>query len=849
MTTTHPDEGRRSVAAPAVWGKVPPRNKNFTGREELLERLYAGMTAGSTGQVTVVLPKVLPHALHGLGGVGKTQMAVEFAYRYRHKYDLVWWISADQRVLIRSSLAALAPQLDLPSAAAIGVEDAANAALDALRRGEPYDRWLLVFDNADEPEEIRDVIPEGPGHVLITSRNHRWEDVVEAVPVDVFTREESIAFLAKRVRKAITPEDADRLAEQLGDLPLALEQAGALQARTGMSIDQYIELLNEHTSQLLDEGKSTEYPISMTAAWNLSVSKLSERRPEAIDLLRCCAFFGPEPIPRDVFSQRISGLDPRLSEVLANPIKMSRAVGELGRFALARIDPGSRTIQVHRLIQALVRDELEPEERATHLADVHQLLTGMPLGNPEESVNWGRHGSILGHVVPARVQESRDLKVRDFALNLARYLYMSGDSFALEFVNLFIHQWEKDSGPDDFHVLKAYREQGNILRQLGKYTEVYELNQKTHENMRRVGMPDDELLLLVNSMGGDLRARGDLAKALEHDEDSVRRHEAAFGRDDPRTYRAKNNLALDYCLTSRFDQARELHEAAYIGLQDAQAGAATVLVHWNALARAVRLSGDYSEACDLGEEALAYGLEYLGAEHPVYLWTAKDLSIAWRRLGELGKALDMCTDVHGRYVRRYGLDHPDTLAAAMSLANVQRNNGQEEEGLKLAADTVTRYPRIYGDDHPYTLACTGNLALLHRTCQEPAKALELNETILDKLEHRLGRNHHYYLTVATNLASDLAKLERYEEAVERGRDTYTRLAELVGANHPMALASAANLSADLNHLGTSDAMEEAEGLRQDLRSRYAQKLNLEHPDAVAFLEGRHLDLDFDPPPI
>jgi tetratricopeptide (TPR) repeat protein len=848
VTGPEPSDVRRSKA-PEVWGKIPPRNKNFTGREELLEKLRSGITAGTTGQVTVVLPRVLPHALHGLGGVGKTQMAVEYAHRYSGDYDLVWWISADQRVLIRSSLAALAPHLGLPSAAAIGVEDAANAALDALRRGQPYNRWLLIFDNADEPEEIRDVIPDGPGHVLITSRNHRWEDVVEAVPVDVFTREESITFLNKRVRKSIAPDDADRLAEQLGDLPLALEQAGALQAETGMSVDEYIELLEEHTSQLLDEGKSTEYPISMTAAWNLSVSRLGERRPEAIDLLRCCAFFGPEPIPRDVFSQRISGLSPQLTRLLSNPIQLSRAVGELGRFALARIDPSSRTIQVHRLIQALVRDELEPEERLRHLTDVHRLLTGLQLGNPEESANWGRYGSILGHVVPSKVQESRDPRARDFALDLARYLYMSGDGYAQEFVNLFVDQWEKDSGPDDPHVLKANREQGNILRQLGQYNEVYELNQATLEKMQRAGTPDDELLLLVNSIGGDLRARGDFAAALQHDEESVRRHEEAFGPEDPRTFRAKNNLALDYSLTSRFRQAREMHEAAFIGLQDAQAGAATVLVHWNALARAVRLSGDYAEACDLGEEALAYGLEYLGGEHPAYLLTAKDLSIAWRRFGELDKALEMCTDVHARYVRRYGLDHPDTLAAAMSLANVQRNNGQEQEGLELAADTVKRYPRAYGTDHPYYLACTGNLALLHRTCHDPAKARELNEQTLENLERRLGRDHHYYLTVAANLASDLAALGEYDMAVARGRDTYDRFTALVGHDHPMALACAANLSADLQRLGTSEAAEEAAALREDTRRRYAQKLNLEHPDAIAFLENRHLDLDFDPPPI
>ncbi|MCK2214325.1 FxSxx-COOH system tetratricopeptide repeat protein [Actinomadura sp. ATCC 31491] len=848
MAGTQPGEGRRSTA-PEVWGRVPPRNKNFTGRQELLEKLRAGMTAEARGQVTVVIPQVLPHALHGLGGVGKTQMAVEYAYRYRGEYDLVWWISADQRVLIRSSLASLAPHLGLPDAAAIGVEDAANAALDALRRGKPYDRWLLIFDNADEPEEILDIIPNGPGHVLITSRNHRWEDVVEAVPVDVFAREESVAFLSKRIRRAIAPEDADRLAEQLGDLPLALEQAGALQAETGMPVDEYIELLNKHTSQLLDEGKPTEYPISMTAAWNLSVSRLSERRPEAVDLLRCCAFFGPEPIPRDVFSQRGTGLSPGLAELLDNPIKLSRSMGELGRFALARIDPGSRTIQVHRLIQALVRDELDPEERATHLADVHHLLTGLDLGNPDESVNWGRYGGVLAHVVPSRLQESQDARVRDFALSLARYLFMSSDGYAQEFVNLFIHQWEKDSGPDDPHVLRAYREQGNILRQLGRYNEVYELNQKTLAKMRRVGTPDDELLLLVSGIGGDLRARGDFAAALEHDEDSVRRHAAAFGPGDHRTLRAKNNLGLDYCLTSRFEQARELHENTLLEIRDTKSGAATIVGCWNALARAVRLNGDYAEACDIGEEVLAYGLEYLGGEHPMYLYTAKDLSIAWRRLGELDKALEMSTDVHGRYVRRYGLDHPDTLASAMSLANVQRNNGQEQEGLELATDTVNRYPRVYGTNHPYYLTCQGNLALLYRTCQEPAKARELNEETLHSIEQRLGRNHHYYLTVATNLASDLAALGQYEAAVERGRDTHRRLVELVGENHPMALACAANLSIDLKRLGTPEAVEEGALLREDTRSRYAQRLGLEHPDAAAFLAERHLDLDFDPPPI
>ena len=180
---------------------------------------------------------------------------------------------------------------------AAGIDGLIAAVLDALRRGEPYSRWLLIFDNADQPEEINDLIPRGPGDVLITSRNHRWDAVINTVPMDVFLRAESTEFLRKRV-PSLTATDADRLADELGDLPLALEQAGAMLSETGMPVDEYLRLLNEQVTRIMAEGKSTDYPNSMTAAWKLSVDALQERLPQALELLRCCAFFGPEPIPR-----------------------------------------------------------------------------------------------------------------------------------------------------------------------------------------------------------------------------------------------------------------------------------------------------------------------------------------------------------------------------------------------------------------------------------------------------------------------------------------------------------------------------------------------------------------------
>jgi tetratricopeptide (TPR) repeat protein len=843
VISSQPDPSPTAERIPQVWGKVPPQNKNFTGRTDLLARLRGGLA----NQVTAVVP----HALHGLGGVGKTQMAVEYAYRYRSDYDLVWWIPADQPVLVRSSLASLAQHLGLPSASVSGVEDAANAVLDALRRGEPYTDWLLIFDNADEPEELTDVLPQGPGHVLITSRNHRWAGIVDAVPVDVFTRKESVEFLTRRVPRGITPEDADRLAEELGDLPLALEQAGALHAETGIAVAEYLRLLTQRTSQLLSQGKPTEYPVSMTAAWALSVASLEEKLPEALDLLRYCAFFGPEPIPRDAFSKVVPGLSPQLASLIEDPIRLGRAIGELGRFALARLDIPARTIQVHRLIQALVRDELPEAEQDRLRHEVHMLLAGYTPSDPSNANNWNTYLNALGHFGPAGVAQCQAPDVRKLALNMITYLYSSADyPSARSFVQSFIEEWTATSGTDHEDVLKLHVELGNLLRELGQYEEAAERNIQTLNAAEKALGPDhDTTLRALRGRAADLRASGNFQQAHETDEETLRRYEAKFGSQDWSTWRAINSVALDYGLKSDYPNARSRLEQVLrdVRAQDgASADPGSYLNFYTGLVRTVRLGGDYAEACDLGEDAYAFGIEQLGPEHSWTLRAGKDLSIAWRRAGDYDRALEVAEEIHQRYVRILGLDHPDTLAAAVCLANIQRTIGQFQEALVLADDTVRRYPRVYAAEHPYNHACAGNLAVLRRITGDPEIARKINEDALTGLEVKLGRDHHYSLTVAINLASDLAAIGETESAYRLCSGSLRRLRALLGDNHPLTLSAAANTLADLRALGRDD---EATALYNDTEERYRRTLTLDHPDAQVFLEGRRLDADFDPPPI
>jgi tetratricopeptide (TPR) repeat protein len=832
-----------------VWGDVPQRNKNFTGRAEILDRLRRD----ASSKITAVLPREdpLPQALQGLGGVGKTAIAVEYAYRYRSDYDVVWWIPSEQLPLVRASLAALAGRLGLQEAMATGIEGATAAALDALRRGHPYSRWLLIFDNADQPEDFREYIPRGSGDVLITSRNHRWQATIDTVQVDVFNRPESKEFLKKRAPVQVTDPDANRLADKLGDLPLALDQAGAMLAESGMPVDEYIALLDEKITQIMAEGRSAEYPRPVTAAWTLSVEKVRQQLPQAQDLLRCCAFFGPDPIPRDVFRRGTQATGTRVSDLMTDPILLARAIRELGRYALVTI--GGRAISVHRLVQALLRDELDKEEQERYRNDVHAIIAAAAPADPSDDRQWPRYRELLPHVTSEAtgMAGSRDPQVREFVLNTIRYLYLSGDvASCIALADDCIAQWTADSGPDAPAVVAAKRHYGDLLRQIGRYSDAYRLVEEAMGTARKeLGESDRLTLALRNAFGGDLRANGNFPEALRLDEETLHLHEEELGMDDPQTLRIITNLGNDYGLNGKYREAEELCRRAHILSSQAASGvsATEVLISWYTLAWAVRMQGRYTEARDVGEEALDYGRERLGPDHFTTLRTAIGLSVSQRRITPARQeAVQTARDSYDTCQKRFGDSHPDTMAAAINLANYLRVNGMLDDAFALAEETVARYPAVYGPDHPYNYGCTGNLALMQRVYGDLAEARRLNESALEGFDRRLTRDHFYSLTVAINLASDLSLLNEPAAARALSEDTLERLVKVLGKDHPLTLGCAANLTVDLRNDG---AAEEADSLHADTMSRYASTLGLSHPDAVVAAEGRRLDFDFDPPPI
>ena len=341
-------------ALPAVW-RVPPRNAHFTGRDGMLAELRRRLRVGK-GTLVV-------QALYGLGGVGKTQLALEYAHRFAADYQLVWWIDAEQPVLIPEQLAALAARLGLPPGPTVA---ATVERLIAELRGRAG--WLLIFDNAERPADIAGYRPDGPGHVLITSRFPGWGALGGRLEVDVLARAETMALLQARL-PALGIELADKLAAELGDLPLAAAQAAGYLEQTDLPPVDYLRRFRTRRASLLARGEVLGYHGRLDTAWALSLDRLREQDPAAVQLLQLAAFLAPEPIPLALFSGPPDRLDEPLRSTAADPDGLDDTIGALVEYSLVRRHPNG--FQLHRLVQAVIRHQLAPDRQQ---ATVEQVL-------------------------------------------------------------------------------------------------------------------------------------------------------------------------------------------------------------------------------------------------------------------------------------------------------------------------------------------------------------------------------------------------------------------------------------------------------------------------------------------
>ena len=771
---------------PSIWN-VPARNADFTGRAAILEKLRDKLAGGG---VTVVVAQ----ALYGLGGVGKTQLALEYVHRFMADYDLVRWVPSERSEEIGGALADLARRMGLK--VGDNVAEAASAALEELRR-DTTPHWLLIFDNADDPKQLEPYLPTGSGHVIITSRYQAWTHSAEPLEVDVFTRDESVAHLLRHVPD-LDLADAKRVADALGHLPLAVEQASAWLEQTGMTAQAYVAELTTQATRILALNQPPDYQTPVVATWNLSFERLKERSPAAVRLLQLLAFFSPGPIAMNLFycdelNIALLPFDETMSEQLMFP----RVIREISRFALVKVDQASNSVQIHRLVQAVIRSQMTGEEQQEVQHEVHKILAANRprQGETDDPSNWATYDIIWPHLGPSQAEECDDPRTRQLLIDWVRYQWKHGEyegclNLAERLQNLWVHQL----GADHSQTLHLQFQVANALRSQGSFNEARDLDMYVLQRQREVLGPDHLLTLMTaGSLGADLRALGEFQAALALDRETYETFKEEFGEDFPRTLFAAHNLACS-----------------------------------------LRLVGDYAAARRLDQETLDRRRVVLSPDHPYTLYTASNLANDMRAAGAFRESVELLRTTWEGYRRVLGDDMIDTLRAATGLAVSLRKAGEQAEAMNLARDTYERYERRYGADSPDARLCTINLACDYAAVGNMPKAVALVISVRGALEGSLGADHPNTLVAANNMACYLRSSDQLDEALKLTEDTMRRMRRKLGEMHPLTLSCAINLA---NCFGDAGELAAAEALERETISRLEKALGHDHPDILACQAG------------
>lgn len=825
---------------PAIWN-VSARNVAFTGRGVILHRLRSQLVGGSSAAV-------LPQTLFGLGGVGKTQVALEYAHRFRADYDLVWWISAENTERVNAAYEELARRLGIP--VSDNVAPVIEAVRERLRLGEPYGRWLLIFDNAGEPDDLRGYFPGGSsGHIVITSRNQAWSTVAAALEVDVFSREESLEHINRRV-PGLAADDALRVAEALGYLPIAIEQAAAWLAETGMPAATFLEELETEADRVLSLSQPVDYPHPVAVTWQLALGQLQENSPASVRLLQLCAFFAAEPISMQLLysDEMMEALLP-YDDTLREKLVLGRVIQEIGKFALAKVDQGNNTIQVHRLVQAVIRSGLSPEEQAHACHAVHRILVGARprQGDVDDPENWLRYHLIWQHLEPSHATECTEEETRQLLTDRVRYLWKRGDyDSALALGDRLANFWEAEFGIYDRQRLHLLFNVANVKRYQGRYDEAYELDRWVREQqLRVVGSRHPHTLLTAGGLAADLRGLGRYREALDMDADTYQRWKTLFGEDHPRTLAAANNLAQCYRQNGEAASARDLD-------QDTFQRRTRVLgpKHPYTLFSAAQLGRDlceiglYRDAVELLRTTVLYYRESIGDSFTDTLRAAKNLAVSLRKAGQVEEAFELAEETENGYQQRYA-GTPDALAATLELACCTSALGDKARARDLTAEIVRYYQETLGDSHPGTLIARNNLTIYLSGTGEAGRAIGIAREVFQGLGAHLGHDHPFTLAAVMNLASLCGEGGLPEEAEELQRRTLPELTDKVGESHPDTLTCEANLAVTL---WKTQRVAQAERIRDRLLPIMARVLGDDHPLLDHLKRWQYVYRDLEPQP-
>jgi tetratricopeptide (TPR) repeat protein len=762
------------AALPRVWNVPYPRNSFFIGRDEILTRLRTQL---QTGQATALSQ---PQAIIGLGGIGKTQIAVEYAYRFQQDFQVVLWARAESTETLTSSYVTIATLLNLPEYEAQEQEITIRAVKTWLQT---HSGWLLILDNADDLTLVPAFLPPVlGGHLLLTTRAFTVGHLASRLEVTTLSDEQGALFLLRRASlmapdaslERVSPKSRDlaiQMSQELGGLPLALDQAGAYLEASGTPLATYQQIYQRHRKDLLAERRAqgADHPEPVASTWSLSFARVEETNPAAADLLRLGAYLAPDAIPDEILTQGAAHLGAMLGPVAADAFLLGQAIEALRAYSLIGRDPSLQTLSVHRLVQAVVRDALDAAGRQTWVERaIRAVHIALP---PVEHANWPQWERLVSHAQAcAAWMEPQEIHLQEAAEVLqqtgwylterARY------SEAEPLLERAYQMSEQEQGAAHLDTARYASTLASLYRAQSKYEQAEPLFVRAlaiYEQQLGPLHPDtatslNNLAILYGMQGKYEQPEPLLVRALAI-------YEQQLGPLHPDTAQCLNSLADLYYAQGKNEQAEPLYVRA-LAIREQQVGPLhrDTARSLNNLAGLYRAQGKYEQAEPLLVRALAICEQQLGPLHRDTANSLNNLSELYRAQGKYEQAEPLNKRALAIYEQQSGPEHPLTATSLNNLALLYMAQGKYEQAEPLFVRALAIKEQRLGPVHPSTAISLGNLAELYAAQGKEEQAEPLFVRALAICEQQLGPEHPATATSFNNLAGLYQEQGKYEQA-------------------------------------------------------------------------------------
>lgn len=730
-----------SKASQPLWTIPYRRNPFFTSREEVLLHLHTILHS------EVVMGFSPAQAISGLGGIGKTQVAIEYAYRYRHEYQDVLWLRADTRETLISDFGTIASLLHLSERDEQNQILVVNAVKHWLNA---HTSWLLILDNVEDFDMISDFLPSGNGgHILLTTRAQSTGIIAQRIDLEKMEPEEGALFLLRRAKlvtqgtlydhiSASNYDKAIDISYIMDGLPLALDQAGAYIEETSCSLSDYLEHYQNQQIALLNTriGPIADHPESVATTFLLSFEKVQRVNPAAAELLRFCAFLHPDAIPEEIITAGAPDLGPVLQSIGTNSCGLDIAISVLRKFSLLRRNPETKTLSIHRLVQMVLKGGMDEEtQRQWAERTVRAVNCVFPVVEITTLQCYQRYVPSA-QICAVLIEDWRMVSTK-----AAELLHRVGEYFRVH--------WQFATAEPLFQQALAIREQ-------------------------TLGAEHLAVAETLNSLGVLYHEQGKYVQAEPLYYQALVIRERTLGAEHPAVAETLNNLGASYYFQGKYTQAEPLYQRAItirqqvLGLEHHDTAESL-----NDLAVLYRNQGKYAQAEPLYQQVLAIEEKAMGSEHPMLAVCLNNLAGLYNLQGKYSQAEPLFYRALAIFEQRGTPDSPDVAFVLNNLGNLYYVQGRYTQAEPLFQQALTIREKILGPNHrrvAETLNALAKLYYAQSRCRRDLNGYVQIESLLQRAlfiyQKTLALEHPNVIKVLKDYVVLLLAMKRKTEAHE-----------------------------------------------------------------------------------